>query len=158
MKKISFFSDIQAYVTRDTPSYRIKIKQLLLEKWIHEKILERETSRSSELVFKAKFLDTRLIGIYEDRIYRVQTEIKTFIDSRQHLFCWVLFYSKCACHEFKKINLSKNFRGVARIWKKYLRFSPKFLTLMMSQLMKSYSETNIAKKKNKLHFLSNHWC
>ena len=93
MKKISFFSDIQAYVTRDTPSYRIKIKQLLLEKWIHEKILERETSRSSELVFKAKFLDTRLIGIYEDRIYRVQTEIKTFIDSRQHLFCWVLFYS-----------------------------------------------------------------
>ena len=37
--------------------------------------------------------------------------------------------------------------GVARILKKYLEISRKFLTLMRSQLMTSYRETNIAKKK-----------
>ena len=38
-------------------------------------------------------------------------------------------------------------RGVARILKKYLKISRKFLKLMKSQLMTSYRETNITKKK-----------
>ena len=35
-------------------------------------------------------------------------------------------------------------------------FFLKFLTLMTSQLMTSYRETNIAKKKSKIEFPSNH--
>ena len=38
------------------------------------------------------------------------------------------------------------FRGTARIQKKYLKISRKFLTLMMSQLMTPHEETNSAKK------------
>ena len=38
------------------------------------------------------------------------------------------------------------------------KISRKFLTLMASQLMMPYRETNIAKKKNKLEFYSNRWC
>ena len=40
----------------------------------------------------------------------------------------------------------------------YMNISRKFLTLMTSQLMTSYRETNITKKKSKLEFHSNHWC
>ena len=52
--------------------------------------------------------------------------------------------------------LSADYRGLARIYKKYLRILRKFLTFMTSQLMTSYRETNITKKKNKLEFHSNH--
>ena len=38
----------------------------------------------------------------------------------------------------------------------YINISRKFLTLMTSQLMTSYRETNITKKKSKLEFHSNH--
>ena len=50
----------------------------------------------------------------------------------------------------------KAFQGSSQNLKEVPQISWKFLTLMTSQLMTSYRETNIAKKKNKLEFHSNH--
>ena len=47
----------------------------------------------------------------------------------------------------KKYIKSRLNKGEATIQKKYLKISWTFLTLVTSQVMSSYRETNIAKKK-----------
>ena len=48
------------------------------------------------------------------------------------------------------------FRGVARIKKKYLKLSRKFLTLMTPQLMSTYKATSQRKKTKQEHYDSVH--